>query len=363
MSLFMSRFSFAMFSPFFPIALPMSPSFTTKISLSVASTQSTTVVRVRSWKRATYLIVCSSKTISTMRPQALRMFESPGLSTAMAATEKGTPQAAPRSTFVPGNRRRRTSPRAATVSGGQFDETTTIFALFAFAARRTSRSPKRTSPVSVATRSARETSITGRPLRWAPRAPRLRLRQRERGRGRGLFLERVVRLVHNRVPRGLDAKDLVDLLNRVRGRPRGVDVGQLEDLREVRALRIDHVAVAPLPDDCPRNPVDPFDLHRSDLFDEALEFLEGRLTRFHDEGARPLLHVPHLALHFLNLAELLHLLLDLGPGDAAGPHPVVIRIGEHAHVHEVGLDRGDVLQRRHLDLRGDLAHLLEVRVS
>src|SRR5881396_3346384 len=92
MSLFMSRFSFAMFSPFFPIALPMSPSFTTKISLSVASTQSTTVVRVRSWKRATYLIVCSSKTISTMRPQALRMFESPGLSTATAATEKGGPQ-------------------------------------------------------------------------------------------------------------------------------------------------------------------------------------------------------------------------------------------------------------------------------
>src|SRR5467141_1778766 len=67
MSLFINRFSFAMFSPFFPIALPMSPSFTTKISLSVASTQSTTVVRVRSWKRATYLIVCSSKTISAMR--------------------------------------------------------------------------------------------------------------------------------------------------------------------------------------------------------------------------------------------------------------------------------------------------------
>src|SRR5213083_1157625 len=131
MSLFMSRFSFAMFSPFFPIALPMSPSFTTKISLSVASTQSTTVVRVRSWKRATYLIVCSSKTISTMRPQALRMFESPGLSTATAATEKGTPQAAPRSTFVPGNCSRRTSPRAASASGGQFDETTTIYDLFA----------------------------------------------------------------------------------------------------------------------------------------------------------------------------------------------------------------------------------------
>src|SRR5882762_10722779 len=113
-----------------------------------------------------------------MRPQALRMFESPGLSTATAATENGTPQAAPRSTFVPGNRRRRTSPRAATASGGQFDEMTTIFALFAFAARRTSRSPKRTSPVSVATRSARETSITGRPLGLVPRAPRVRAPQR-----------------------------------------------------------------------------------------------------------------------------------------------------------------------------------------
>src|SRR5207249_5653810 len=103
----------------------------------------------------------------------------PGLSTATAATEKGTPQAAPRSTFVPGNRSRRTSPRAATSSGGQFDETTTIFALFALIARRTSLSPKRTSPVSVATRSARETSITGPPLRWVHRARRPRLRERE----------------------------------------------------------------------------------------------------------------------------------------------------------------------------------------
>src|SRR5438094_9126124 len=67
MSLFIRRFSFAMFSPFLPIAFPMSPSLTTKMSLSPASTQSTTVVRVRSWKSATYLIVCSSKTISAMR--------------------------------------------------------------------------------------------------------------------------------------------------------------------------------------------------------------------------------------------------------------------------------------------------------
>src|SRR2546426_10117295 len=67
MSFLIRRFSFAMFSPFFPIAFPISPSLTTKMSLSPASTQSTTVVRVRSWKRATYLIVCSSKTISAMR--------------------------------------------------------------------------------------------------------------------------------------------------------------------------------------------------------------------------------------------------------------------------------------------------------
>src|SRR2546429_1732612 len=107
------------------------------------------------------------------------MCESRGLTPATAATEKGTPQAAPRSTFVPGNRSRRTSPSAATASGGQLDGTTTIFALFAFVARRTSLSPKRTSPVSVVTRSARETSITGRPLRWVPRARRPRLREWE----------------------------------------------------------------------------------------------------------------------------------------------------------------------------------------
>src|SRR2546422_11033021 len=67
MSLLIRRFSFAIFSPFLPIALPMSPSLTTKMSLSPASTQSTTVVRVSSWNNATYLIVCSPKTISAMR--------------------------------------------------------------------------------------------------------------------------------------------------------------------------------------------------------------------------------------------------------------------------------------------------------
>src|SRR5712691_250408 len=67
LSLLIRRFSFALFSPFLPIAFPMSPCLTTKMSLSPASTQSTTVVRVRSWNNATYLIVCSSKTISTMR--------------------------------------------------------------------------------------------------------------------------------------------------------------------------------------------------------------------------------------------------------------------------------------------------------
>src|SRR5438552_1639520 len=44
-------------------------------------------------------------------------------------------------------------------------------AFFDFAARRTSRRPKRTSPVSAATRRARGTSITGRPLPGAPRGP------------------------------------------------------------------------------------------------------------------------------------------------------------------------------------------------
>src|SRR5437870_11387245 len=116
------------------------------------------------------------------------MFDCPGLRTATTATEKGTPQAAPRLTFVPGNRKVRMSPRVWTAAGGQFEARTTSLALFAFAARRTSRSPNRTSPVAVATRKARETSITGRPLGWVP--PALRVRPRERGGERGGEQER-----------------------------------------------------------------------------------------------------------------------------------------------------------------------------
>src|SRR5438094_1351203 len=67
MSLFIRCFSCAMFSRLLPVAFPMSRSLTRKMGLAPASTQSTTVVRVRSWKSATYLIVCSSKTISAMR--------------------------------------------------------------------------------------------------------------------------------------------------------------------------------------------------------------------------------------------------------------------------------------------------------
>src|SRR5437867_6242499 len=274
------------------------------------------------------------------------MFDSPGLITATAATEKGTPQAAPRSTFVPPKRNTRMSPRFRVASAGQFEARTTSFAFFDFAARRTSRRPKRTSPVSVATRRARGTSITGRPPPRAPQgpapgaeaSPRFGLRHggrfRESGRrlvnqvhrtraegdglahdhvlrdavqvvhlardrrteqvmgrdlerGAGedgglaagdavaadrlhvaivrhhvgdqhdvadvdreaLLLERVVRLVHDGVARGLDPEDLVDLLNRVRAGPRGVDVREFEDLREVRSLRVDDVSIAALPDD------------------------------------------------------------------------------------------------------------------
>src|SRR2546422_3512628 len=99
------------------------------------------------------------------------MFDSPGLITATAATEKATPQAAPRSTFVPPKRNTRMSPRFRVASAGQFEARTTSFAFFDFAARRTSRRPKRTSPVSVATRRARGTSITGRPPPRAPQGP------------------------------------------------------------------------------------------------------------------------------------------------------------------------------------------------
>src|SRR5437879_4727412 len=234
MSLFMSRFSFAMFSPFFPIALPMSPSFTTKISLSVASTQSTTVVLVRSWKRATYLIVCSSKTISTMRPQALRMFESPGLSTATAATEKGTPQAAPRSTFVPGNRRRFRQARGRLVDqvhgpGAQRDRLAHDHVLgdavqVVHFAR--DRRPKEVMGRDLERRTGEDGRFPSRDPVSPDRLhiPVVRHHVRDEHdvpdiHGEPLFLKGVVGLVHNRVPRGLDAEDLVDLLNRVRGRP------------------------------------------------------------------------------------------------------------------------------------------------
>src|SRR6266568_7263690 len=102
------------------------------------------------------------------------MFDSPGAITATAATEKGTPQAAPRSTFVPENRNTRTSPRAFAASSGQFEARTTSFAAFDFVARRTSRNPNRTSPVSVATRRARDMSITAQPPPAVPPAPAVR---------------------------------------------------------------------------------------------------------------------------------------------------------------------------------------------
>src|SRR5256885_5101615 len=113
------------------------------------------------------------------------MFDSPGLITATAATENGTPQAAPRSTFVPPKRNRRTSPRFRVASSGQFEARTTSFAFFDFAARRTSRRPKRTSPVSAATRRARGTSITGRPLPGAPRGAAREPEASRRGFGLG----------------------------------------------------------------------------------------------------------------------------------------------------------------------------------
>src|SRR5207245_7655212 len=97
------------------------------------------------------------------------MFDSPGLITATAATENGTPQAAPRSTFVPPKRNRRASPRFRVAYSGQFEERTTSLDFFDFAARRTSRRPKRTSPVSAAPRREREPSFKGRHLPGAHR--------------------------------------------------------------------------------------------------------------------------------------------------------------------------------------------------
>jgi len=65
----------------------------------------------------------------------------------------------------------------------------------------------------------------------------------------------------------------------------------------------------------------------------------------------------------LDLAEFLQLLLEFRPGDAARLHAVIVRIREDPHVHEVRLDRGDVLEGGHLDLGRDLPHPLEIRVT
>src|SRR2546428_66318 len=51
------------------------------------------------------------------------------------------------------------------------------------------------------------------------------------------------------------------------------------------------------------------------------------------------------------------------PGDPPRFHAVIVRICEDPHVHEVRLDRGDVLEGGHLDLGRDLSHPLEVRVT
>src|SRR6266550_4522942 len=123
MSRFMSRFSFAMFSPFFPIALPMSPSLTTKISLSLASTQSMTVVRVRSWKSATYLIVCSSKTISAMGSGAEDVRFS-GAEDRDGGDGKGHPTGGAQVDVRPREPQGPDVPRVWTAAGGQFEART-----------------------------------------------------------------------------------------------------------------------------------------------------------------------------------------------------------------------------------------------
>jgi len=55
-----------------------------------------------------------------------------------------------------------------------------------------------------------------------------------------------------------------------------------------------------------------------------LEFLERRFARLDDEGFGPPLRVSDLALNLLDLAELLQLLLELRPGDAARFHPMIV---------------------------------------
>src|SRR2546425_1225424 len=250
MSLLIRRFSFAMFSPFLPIAFPMSPSLTTKMSLSPASTQSTTVVRVRSWNNATYLIVCSSKTISAMRILDGQDVRFPGADHRDGRDGKGHAAGGPKIHV-----------RAAEAEHTDVPEVPSGF-------HRTIRGEDHELRL---LRLRRAKQVMGRDLERgagedgrlaagdAVAADRLHVAVVRHHVGdqhdvadvdrEALLLERVVRLVHDCVARGLDPEDLVDLLNRVRAGPRGVDVREFEDLREVRSLRVDDVSIAALPDD------------------------------------------------------------------------------------------------------------------
>src|SRR2546427_209068 len=268
------------------------------------------------------------------------MFDSPGSRTASAETEKSTPQAAPSSAFVPGNTWIFTPGRARSSASGQFELTTTRRAFRSFAARFALWDPRTTFPVSTATLRARASSITSRPpvsRSGGTRGSRPPSPASPAGR-------------RSRSPRP----------RRVRPRLGRIRVRELEDLCEVRALRVDHVPFPPPPDDRAPDPLDPLDPGRLHLFEDLLELLERRLPGLDDEPLHVLCRPPDGPFQFLRGREPTELLLQLRVRHAAGLHPVVVREDQDLHVHEVRLDVRDVLEVRHLDLLGDPPHLVEV---
>src|SRR5206468_147604 len=231
-----------------------------------ASTQSTTVVRVRSWNNATYLIVCSSKTISAMRildgqdvrfPGADHRDGRDGKGHAAGGAEIHVRAAEAEDADVP----QIPSGFRGTIRGEDHE----------LRLLRLRRAADLAQAEAHLAGDRRTKQMVGRDLeRGAGEDRRLAAGDAVAAdrfhiavvrhhigdehdvtdvHGQALLLERVVRLVHDGVARGLDPEDLVDLLNRVRAGPRGVDVREFENLREVRSLRVDDVPIAALPDD------------------------------------------------------------------------------------------------------------------
>src|SRR5207245_10544998 len=104
------------------------------------------------------------------------------------------------------------------------------------------------------------------------------------------------------------------------------------------------------------------ELPRACRLDESLALLHRRPTGLDHDGPRLLLRVRDLAADLLDLAELLQLLREFRPGDAPRLHAVIVRVREDAHVHEVRLDRADVLAGSHVAFHRVLPTTLQLRI-